>query len=233
MKENKLINKIRNGYKELSEFNFRELDFKEVGEWPVSIRLFFAIFFVISIITIGYFVQFKKMNTILTVEKSKEAQLYKVVDSKIYEASHLEPYKAQIKEMQEKFVGDVGKLPTTIEMSGLVQDITNSGTKYGLEFDKIVLVDEKSSSFYIELPIEITVRGTYHSFGQFLSDLTQLSRIITLHDFTIIPSPKYEGMLEMTMIIKTYKYNPNVEKNLQDIDNKKNQLNKNVKKANK
>src|SRR5690606_1590648 len=120
-----------------------------------------------------------RMNKLLKVEKAKEVQLFSTVDKKIYEASHLEPHKIEIKEMQEKFVDEVGKLPINIEMSGLVQDITSSGSKYGLEFDKIILIDEKPSSFHIELPIELTVRGTYHSFGQFLSELTHLSRIIT------------------------------------------------------
>lgn len=209
--------KLKKFTKELSEFDFRELDLKEVGEWPISIRIFFAILLISFILSIGYFVQFKKMNTLLRVEKAKEVQLFNTVDKKIYEASHLEPYKTQIKEMQEKFVDEVGKLPINIEMSGLVQDITSSGSKYGLEFDKIILIDEKPSSFYIELPIELTVRGTYHSFGQFLSELTQLSRIITLHDFTIVPSVKYEGMLEMTVVVKTYKYNPNVQENLEKL----------------
>lgn len=209
--------KINKFFKELSDFDFRELDLKEVGEWPISIRIFFAILLVSFILSIGYFVQFKKMNTLLKVEKAKETQLFTTVDNKIYEASHLEPYRIQIKEMKEKFVDEVGKLPINIEMSGLVQDITSSGSKYGLEFDKIILIDEKPSSFYIELPIELTVRGTYHSFGQFLSELTQLSRIITLHDFTIVPSVKYEGMLEMTIVVKTYKYNPNVQENLEKL----------------
>ena len=68
-------------------------------------------------------------------------------------------------------------------------------------------------------PIEITVRGTYHSFGQFLNDLTQLSRIITIHDFVVSPSQKNPDLLEMTVLVKTYKYNPAAQDNLKKEEN--------------
>lgn len=209
------MSKLKNYLEELSQFDFRQLDFKEVGEWTASVRFIFAIFFVILIFLLGYFLQFKKMENTLRIEAKKELQLYSQVENKIYETSHLEAYKKQIKEMNEKFVDEAEKLPAEIEMSGLIKDITKSGLQYGLEFDKIILVDEKAGSFYIELPIEITARGTYHAFGQFLNDLTQLSRIITIHDFTITPSMKFNGLLEMNVLIKTYKYNPNAKNNIE------------------
>lgn len=209
------MKKLKKSLEELSKFDFKQLDFKEVGEWPASVRVIFAIIFIIFILSIGYFLQFKKMDNLLKVEIQKEKNLYEKVETKIYETSHLEAYKKQINEMNEKFVDEAEKLPTEIEMSGLIKDITKSGLQYGLEFEKIILVDEKAASFYIELPIEITARGTYHAFGQFLNDLTQLSRIITIHDFTIVPATDYNGLLEINVLIKTYKYNPLAKENIE------------------
>lgn len=209
------MNKVKKYLEELSQFDFKQLDFKEVGEWPTSVRVIFAVVFITFILSLGYLLQFKKMETLLKNESIKEKNLYEQVEIKIYETSHLEAYQKQIKEMNEKFVDEAEKLPTEIEMSGLIKDITKSGLQYGLEFEKIILVDEKEDSFYIELPIEITARGTYHAFGQFLNDLTQLSRIITIHDFTIIPATDYNGLLEINLLIKTYKYNPNAKENIE------------------
>ncbi len=235
-KGKQITKKFKEGYQELAQFDFKQLDFKEVGEWPKAVRIIFAIIFIIILFGFGYFVQFKKMDTQLNNEVKKETKIYEQVERKIYEASHLEAYKKQIEQMNEMFVDSAAKLPVQIEMSGLVKDISESGLKYGLEFDKIVLVDEKESSFYIELPIEITVRGTYHAFGQFLNDLTQLSRIITIHDFSISPYPKSQDLLEMTVLINTYKYNPNAKANIEKEEekkiqkqNKKNNLRKNEK----
>lgn len=209
------MNKVKKYLEELSQFDFKQLDFKEVGEWPTSVRIIFAVVFITFILSLGYLLQFKKMEALLKNESIKEKNLYEQVEIKIYETSHLEAYQKQIKEMNEKFVDEAEKLPTEIEMSGLIKDITKSGLQYGLEFEKIILVDEKEDSFYIELPIEITARGTYHAFGQFLNDLTQLSRIITIHDFTIIPATDYNGLLEINLLIKTYKYNPNAKENIE------------------
>lgn len=216
------MNKFKQYLEELSQFDFKQLDFKEIGEWPASVRVIFAIIFIVGILSLGYFLQFKKMENLLVKEGEKEKVLYSKVENKIYETAHLELYKDQIKEMNEKFVDEAEKLPTEIEMSGLIKDITKSGLQYGLEFDKIVIIDESPSSFYIELPIEITARGTYHAFGQFLNDLTQLSRIITIHDFTITPSTRFNDLLEMNVLIKTYKYNPNAKDNIEKETNGKN-----------
>jgi type IV pilus assembly protein PilO len=216
----KMIN-LKKYLSELSQFDFKQLDFKEVGEWPSSVRFIFSVMFISLILSLGYFLQFKKMENLLKLEAAKEKTLYSKVENKIYETSHLNAYKLQIKEMNESFTDEAEKLPATIEMSGLIKDITKSGLQYGLEFDKIVLIEENSASFYIELPIEITARGTYHAFGQFLNDLTQLSRIITVHNFTVTPSAKFNELLELNVLIKTYKYNPDAKNNIEKETNKK------------
>ncbi|MCG8099288.1 MAG: type 4a pilus biogenesis protein PilO, partial [Candidatus Thiodiazotropha taylori] len=62
--------------------------------------------------------------------------------------------------------------------------------------------------FYAELPIQIVVKGEYHEFGNFISGLAALPRIVTIHDIKINRGdPKSEDpklMLEATA--KTYRY---------------------------
>jgi type IV pilus assembly protein PilO len=56
-----------------------------------------------------------------------------------------------------------------------------------LEFDAIDLGNETAKDFYAEQPISIKVTGDYHAFGAFVSGVSALPRIVTLHDFTIAP----------------------------------------------
>ena len=77
------------------------------------------------------------------------------------------------------------QLPSDTEVPGLLEDITYTGLGAGLVIDSINLMPEVLHEFYIELPINISVRGTYHDIGTFVSGVSNLPRIVTLHDFSI------------------------------------------------
>ena len=59
------------------------------------------------------------------------------------------------------------------------------------------------------MPIDIQVSGDYHGFGAFVSGVAALPRIVTLHDFKIVPVKEEagsRGMLDMSITAKTYRY---------------------------
>jgi type IV pilus assembly protein PilO len=63
---------------------------------------------------------------------------------------------------------------------------------------------EVQKEFYTELPIKIEVVGNYHDFGEFVSKVAALPRIISLHDFTI--KSRDNQQQEFSVIAKTYRY---------------------------
>ena len=65
---------------------------------------------------------------------------------------------------------------------------------------------EISKEIYIELPIDIEVIGPYHSFGQFVSKIAGLPRIVTLHDFKIAIENDNADTLNLKLQAKTYRY---------------------------
>jgi type IV pilus assembly protein PilO len=60
------------------------------------------------------------------------------------------------------------------------------------------------SEFYAELPITIRVTGAYHDIGAFASDVSQLSRIVTLNDIAV--GYDKDGSLSLDAVAKTYRY---------------------------
>jgi len=83
----------------------------------------------------------------------------------------------------------------------------------GLEFELFKPEAELPAEFYAELPIKIKVTGRYHQFGDFISRVADLSRIVTLHDFSIEPSTTVTNKnkaatnnLVMSVTAKTYRY---------------------------
>jgi len=102
----------------------------------------------------------------------------------------------------------------------LVDDITEAGLGYGLEFSRIQLQGETMREFFYELPIEIALVGSYHDFGMFVSGVASLGRIVTLHDFKIDSSA--EKGQKMRLLARTYRYDekfvstPSVERESTD-----------------
>ena len=68
---------------------------------------------------------------------------------------------------------------------------------------------EVAQQFYIELPIKISVVGSYHDLATFVSGVASLPRIVTLHDFEVQPVTAEAGSprLAMSIMAKTYRYN--------------------------
>ena len=69
--------------------------------------------------------------------------------------------------------------------------------------------------FYAEYPIKISVTGQYHQFGQFVSGLAALPRIVTLDDIDISEIGAGRGAardstnarkLKMDLVATTYRY---------------------------
>jgi type IV pilus assembly protein PilO len=54
-----------------------------------------------------------------------------------------------------------------------------------LEFELFKPGNEVVGDFYAEMPISIKVIGAYHDLGAFATDISKLSRIVTLNDISI------------------------------------------------
>jgi len=81
------------------------------------------------------------------------------------------------------------------------------GLAAGLEEKLFQPQPEQKKDFYAELPIKIRLSGSYHQFGEFVSGIAALPRIVTLHDIDIRSENKdaYD-QLSLELTAKTYRY---------------------------
>ena len=198
----------------LQNFDTDQLnDLNQVGSWPMAVKVIIWVIVFVGALAAGYFVHVTNLQSELASAQQKEIQLREDFESKYFEAAHLEGYRKQQKEMEDSFEAILRQLPGDTEIPGLIEDITLVGLKNGLSFRSIDLQAEIKHEFYVEKPIQISVTGSYHDLGSFVSDVADLSRIVTLHDFTIVPvagqraNPEAGGVLAMNILAKTYRYN--------------------------
>ena len=188
-----------------------ELDFSNIGEWPVVVKAI-TVLLLCALITVGwYFFDIEDRYLQLERHKQIEKELRQQFEIKKAKTANLDAYKAQLAEMQESFGAMLRQLPDKTEVAGLLVDVSQTGLVAGLEFELFQPQDEIPREFYAELPIKLRVRGRYHEFGSFVSGLVSLPRIVTLHDFSIHRAGDEKGgpgrqLLILEATAKTYRY---------------------------
>ncbi|OFW76855.1 MAG: pilus assembly protein PilP [Acinetobacter sp. RIFCSPHIGHO2_12_41_5] len=192
----------------LRKIDFSDLDFNNVGSWPSAVKFIAGLVLFIAIVALGYNFHLKDLQAQLELQQSQELSLKEQFSSKAHQAANLDAYKEQMQEMEVSFGALLKQLPSDTEVPGLLEDITRTGLGSGLEFEEIKLLPEVTQQFYIELPIQIKVVGAYHDLATFVSGVASLPRIVTLHDFDLVPV-EVDGVttLRMSILAKTYRYN--------------------------
>jgi type IV pilus assembly protein PilO len=188
----------------MQEFDLADLDFDSIGTWPTAVKAIVALLLFAALVFGGYYFLIQDMEGLLENERQQEVTLKQLFERKAHEAANLDDYRAQIKEIEQKFGVLLKQLPGDTEVPGLLDDISDTGVSNGVRFSSIGLKNEAKREFYVELPIEINVDGTYHDFGAFVSGVAALPRIVTLHNFKITGGKG--GELNMNILAKTYRY---------------------------
>lgn len=188
----------------LSELN--ELDFSEIGNWPATAKAIAVVLLCASVIGGGYWFFTKDKLLQLETLENKEPDLKATFEAKQKKAANLEAYEKQMEEMKLSFGAMLRQLPSKTEVADLLVDVSQTGLSSGLEFELFKPSSEVPADFYAELPIQMRVIGDYHQFGEFVSKVAALPRIVTLHDFSIENEGKETGKLAMEITAKTYRY---------------------------
>lgn len=183
-----------------------QIDWEEPGTWPGLVKAFILALALVAVLFAGYQFLVKAQSQKLSVVEKEEQTLKADYTQKAFEAANLDALRDQMQEMEQMFGALVSQLPSDTQVPGLLEDISAIGVANGLEFNSVELQAEVVQEFYIELPIDILVSGTYHDLGAFVSGISGLPRIVTLHNFEINPIEDRPGIMEMRILAKTYRY---------------------------
>ena len=180
-----------------------QLDLANIARWPAAARAVVILFLMGGVIFLGYW--FHTKDQLLELEKveQQETDLRVIFEKKAQQAANLEAYEKQLEEMRESFGAMLRQLPNKTEVADLLVDVSQTGLASGLEFELFKPLQENPREFYAELPISIRVIGDYHEFGDFVSGVAALPRIVTLHNVNI---SRVGNMLAMDLTAKTYRY---------------------------
>jgi type IV pilus assembly protein PilO len=186
----------------------RSLDPRDPGRWPLAVRAgAIAVWLVVLTGFLTYMFVWQDERPALDRYQAQEQKLREEFKTKHSKAVNLQVYKQQLKDIERSFGALLRQLPGKTEVPNLLVDISQTGLAAGLQEKLFQPGPEVKKDFYAELPIKIHLTGSYHQFGEFVSGIAALPRIVTLHDIEIKPLSKgaYD-QLSLDLTAKTYRY---------------------------
>lgn len=193
----------------MADIDLNNLDLTNIGSWPLAIKAVLITVVAVGVLALGYFVDIQAQQEDLERNISEEKRLKEDFEIKQAKASNLDAYKAQMVEMEDSFGAMIRQLPSKTEVEDLLVDISQTGLASGIEFQLFKPLNEKHIEFYAELPITLKMTGTYHQFGEFVSGIAALPRIVTLENISLNVAAKGKSKkdtLTMNVTAKTYRY---------------------------
>ena len=192
--------------------NLEPSDAKKIGSAPLAVRALILALGLAVIVGAGIYFLIKPKFVALDRIAAKEETLKQTFDETQAKAANKGAYVEQLSEMNRTFNVMLRQLPNKTDIESLLIDLSQTSVAAGLEVEFFKPANEVAREFYVEYPIQIKVTGNYHQFGNFVSGMASLPRIVTLHNINITPlkgdtnDSEPAQKLEMDLTATTYRY---------------------------
>jgi len=195
---------LKTEFMRLREVDWRELDIKEAGSWPLALQLL-CYFFVFALsLSVVYFYYVSPAKESLVVARDLEEKLIAEYRAKAAKVANLEVMNEQMGVLEVHIEELREMLPTGAEVPSFLDSISEAAIENKLEIDYLRLRSSQALEHYIERPFDIQVRGGYHQIANFLADVASMPRIVTMHE--LVMAPDDEDVLVLSLLAKTYSY---------------------------
>lgn len=196
---------LRAELQSLRTLEWRELDLREAGDWPLLLQgLCCLLMLILTFVGISWYLAMPKLAELQDTQE-EEQQLLADYRHRVIQTTQLPEMRVQLDTLETQLAGLVQLLPSGAEIPALIDNISSSALEHRLAIHFIRLRAAAAHDVYEERPFELQVEGDYHDIAGFLATVSTLPRIVTLHDFTLTPVAD-SGQLRLALLARTYSY---------------------------
>ncbi|HEY4745130.1 MAG TPA: type 4a pilus biogenesis protein PilO [Desulfuromonadaceae bacterium] len=136
------------------------------------------------------------------------AKLQAEIDDKTRIANNLPRLRAEYEQLSKELAQALTELPNSKEIPSLLTSITTLGKNAGLDFLKFQPKPEAPKDFYAEVPVDITVSGSYFSVANFFAAVANIPRIINITNvaFSDIRNVNNRMMTKVSCLATTFRF---------------------------
>ena len=130
-----------------------------------------------------YFIYIPKNNQIEAL-KAQIANLSQEIKLNEARVQRLDALKQENALLQQQLAQQMEQLPPEAEVPALLKQVSELGTRIGLDFKLWKPASQKpsASGLYTEIPVDVEVAGGYHSVAMFFDRISKLRRIVNVVD---------------------------------------------------
>ncbi len=119
----------------------------------------------------------------------------------------------KVEDLQAKIVIAEDKLPSSTQLPRLLKLIHEKAKTAGLEIENFQRIQDRPQEYYVEIPVQMKLKGTYGELANFLRFINRMNRIISFHDLKLQRTEGSKGELVVSAMATTYRYKENSNQN--------------------
>jgi len=130
-------------------------------------------------------------------------------------AANLPKLQKELGELDVRLKEAIAQLPSKKEIADLLSSIATKAQESGLDINLFRPRPENYKDFYAEIPVEISIKGTFHNVIMFFDAVGRLTRLVNIENVGF-KNPKVTGdqmVLEFTTTAITYRFLEEAERN--------------------
>ena len=132
------------------------------------------------------------------------------LEAKINEArirtKNLTRFESELAQTDTQLKKALKLLPDKREIPNLLRTVTRLGKDSNLEFRLFSPKKERASDFYIEIPVAVELRGSYHNVAMFFDKVGRMERIVNIENVSMTPEKANSTILKTKCEAVTFRF---------------------------
>ncbi|MGZ3523477.1 MAG: type 4a pilus biogenesis protein PilO [Thermodesulfobacteriota bacterium] len=176
------------------------LSIESIYKLPTQKKVLILVGILCVIAGLYLYVFFLPWQDSMGVARGELSKLTKELNESRAITRDLQKFKDQVERLNVELKSALTQLPNEKEIPEILKSISSLGKESSLEFTLFRPKPEVPQQFYAQVPIELTVLGSYHNIGLFFDKVSKLPRIINVVDFNMT---RAKGRTESEVLVKT------------------------------
>jgi len=105
-------------------------------------------------------------------------------------------------ELKEMYDSSSNPVPLETDLSGFINELIQVGKKAGVEFVRVTSGKLMGYQFYQEVPIEVSVRGSFVELEKFMFGIENMNRLVKVSTFNIESNEKKPPVITAEFLLK-------------------------------
>ena len=112
----------------------------------------------------------------------------------------------KVQELRAKILLAEDKLPSSAQLPTLLKHIHDKAKTAGLEILNFQREDDNPQNYYVEIPVQMKLEGTYGELSNFLEYVSNMNRIVNIRNLSLERKKDSRGELMVDALATTYRY---------------------------